>query len=159
WPHAPGRKEEFVDSRENEARADGPAPSSGPKKPTTVLIEIPEWVTAEDEAVAFPALGDEHIEAFRRFGLERAVSEGEVLARRQAPLHAMYVILEGAVQIIDDLGGAHECARLEYGPRGFVAEYNLLTGRASDMAAVAVEPSRLIEIKRDRLRDLMTQEE
>jgi thioredoxin reductase (NADPH) len=124
-----------------------------------VLIEIPEWVTAEDEAVAFPALGDEQIEACRRFGVERAVSEGEVLSRRQVPLQAMYVILEGAVQIIDDLGGPHECARLEYGPRGVVAEYNLLTGRASDMAAVAVETSRLIEIKRDRLRDLMTQEE
>jgi len=124
-----------------------------------VLVEIPEWVTAEDENVAFHALGDEQIEACRGFGVERAVPAGEVLSRRQAPLHAMYVILEGAVQIVDDLGGAHERARLEYGPRGVVGEYNLLTGAASDMAAVAVEPSRLIEIKRDRLRDLMAQEE
>jgi thioredoxin reductase (NADPH) len=148
-----------VDSRDNEARAVGPVPTSGPKKPVTVLIEIPEWVTAEDEAVAFPALGDEQIEACRCFGVERAVPAGEVLSRRQVPLHAMYVILEGAVQIIDDLGGAHESARLEYGPRGVVAEYNLLTGAATDMAAVTVEPSRLIEIKRDRLRDLMAREE
>ena len=148
-----------MNSRENEARAAGPAPASGPNRAVTVLIETPEWVTAEDEAVAFPALGDEHIEACRGFGAERAVPTGEVLARGRVPMHAMYVILEGAVQIVHDLGGAHERALVEYGPRRIVGEYNLLTGHASDMAAVAVEPSRLIEIKRDRLRDLMTQEE
>jgi CRP-like cAMP-binding protein len=147
-----------VDGRDNETRAAGPAPVSGPNRASTVLVDAPEWVTAEDEAVAFPALGDEQIEAFRRFGVERAVPAGQVLCRRQDPRFAMYVILEGRVHIIDDLGGEHERAHLEYGPRGVVGEYNLLTEQASYMSAVAVEPTRLIEMKRDRLRDLMAQE-
>jgi len=148
-----------VNSRDDEARVAGPVSTSGLKEPTTVLVELPEWVTGEDEAVAFPALGDEQIEACSRFGVERAVPAGEVLSGRPLAMHAMYVMLEGGVQVVDDLGGAHECALLEYGPRGVVADYNLLTGQASEMSAVAVGPSRLIEIKRDRLRDLMTQEE
>jgi CRP-like cAMP-binding protein len=147
-----------VDGRDNETRAAGPAPVSGPNRASTVLVDAPEWVTAEDEAVAFPALGDEQIEAFRRFGVERAVPAGQVVCRRQDPRFAMYVILEGRVHIIDDLGGEHERAHLEYGPRGVVGEYNLLTEQASYMSAVAVEPTRLIEMKRDRLRDLMAQE-
>jgi thioredoxin reductase (NADPH) len=148
-----------VHSGDDEARAGGPVPTLLPSKTATVLIEIPDWVTAEDEAVAFPALGDEQIEACRRFGVERVVPAGEILSRRQVRQAAMYVILEGVVQIIDDLGGAHERALLNEGPRGVVGEYNLLTEQASYMAAVAVGPTRLIEVKRDRLRDLMAQEE
>jgi len=124
-----------------------------------VLVDAPEWATAEDVAVAFPALSDEQIEAFRHFGAERTVGAGEVLYRRQDPHFAMYVILGGRVAIIDDYGGAQERALLEYGPGGFVGEYNLLTGQASYMSAVAAEPTRLIEIKRGPLRELMAQEE
>ena len=124
-----------------------------------MLVDAPEWATAEDVAVAFPALSDEQIEAFRRFGAERMVGAGEVLYRRQDPHFAMYVILGGRVAIIDDYGGAQERALLEYGPGGFVGEYNLLTGQASYMSAVAAEPTRLIEIKRGPLRELMAQEE
>jgi thioredoxin reductase (NADPH) len=124
-----------------------------------LLIDVPEWATAEDMAVAFPALSDEQIEASRRFGAERAVPAGEVLYRRHDPHFAMYVILEGRVHIIDDYGGAHERAHLEYGPRGVVGEYNLLTGQAAYMSAVAVAPTRLVEIQPDRLRELMAQEE
>jgi thioredoxin reductase (NADPH) len=72
---------------------------------------------------------------------------------------AMYVILAGRVRIIDDYGGAHERGLVEYGPGGLVGEYNLLTGQAAYMSAVAVAPARLIEIKPDRLRDLMAQEQ
>jgi thioredoxin reductase (NADPH) len=148
-----------VGSHDNEARAAGAAPASHPRRATTVLVNAPEWATAEDVAVAFPPLGAEQIEAFRRFGVERMVAAGEVLYRRQDPHFAMYVILEGRVAIIDDFGGAHERVLVEYGPGGFVGEYNLLTGQASYMSAVAAEPTRLVEIKPGRLRELMAQEE
>jgi len=71
----------------------------------------------------------------------------------------MYVILPGRVAIIDDLGGLQERVLLEYGPRGFLGEYNLLTGQAAYVSAVAVGPARLIEIKPGGLRELMAQEE
>jgi thioredoxin reductase (NADPH) len=67
--------------------------------------------------------------------------------------------LGGRVAIIDDYGGAHERALVEYGPGGFVGEYNLLTGQAAYVSAVAVAPSRLIEIGPGRLRELMAGEE
>ena len=144
----------------NQARAAGAAQVSGPERATTVLVDIPEWVmTAEDVAVAFPTLGDEQIEAFRRFGAERAVAAGEVLRRRQDPHSDMYVILEGRVAIIDDFGGPQERALVEYGPGGVAGEYTLLTGQAAYLSAVAVEPTRLIEIKPGGLRELMAQEE
>ena len=148
-----------MDSDGNEARAAGAAQASGPGRATTVLVALPEWATAEDLAVAYPALGDEQIEAFRRFGVERTVAAGEVLFRRQDPHFAMYVILEGRVAIIDDFGGPHERALVEHGPRGFTAEYTLLTEQASYLSAVAVEPARLIEVKPSWLRELMAQDE
>ena len=148
-----------MDSDGNRARAAGAAQASGPGRATTVLVALPEWATAEDLAVAYPALGDEQIEAFRRFGVERTVAAGEVLFRRQDPHFAMYVILEGRVAIIDDFGGPHERALVEHGPRGFTAEYTLLTEQASYLSAVAVEPARLIEVKPGWLRELMAQEE
>ena len=141
------------------ARAAGAAQVSGPERATTALVDLPGWVTAEDMAVAFPVLGDEQIEVFRRFGADRAVVAGEVLYRRQSPYSALYVILEGRVRIIDDIGGPHERALVEHGPGGWVGEYNLLTGQAAYGSAVAVAPARLIEVQSARLRDLMAQEE
>jgi len=144
----------------NQGRAAGAARVSGPGRATTVLADIPEWVmNAEDVAAAFPTLGDEQIEAFRRFGAERTVAAGEVLRRRQDRHADMYVIVEGRVAIIDDLGGPRERALVEYGPGGIVGEYTLLTGQAAYLSAVAAEPTRLIEIKPDGLRALMAQDE
>jgi thioredoxin reductase (NADPH) len=140
-------------------RAVDAAQGSGPRLSATLLVDAPEWATAEDFAAAFPTLGDEQIETFRRFGAERTAGAGEVLYRQQDPHLALYVILEGRLMIIDDYGGAHERAIVEHGPGGFVGEYNLLTGQASYMSAVACEPARLIEVQPDRLRDLMAQEE
>src|SRR5436305_4904931 len=92
----------------NGARVAGATPVSGPKGAVTLLVDLPEWATAEDIAVAFPTLGDEQIETVRRFGAERTAAAGEVLYRQQDPHSAMYVILEGRITIIDGYGGAHE---------------------------------------------------
>ena len=146
-------------SYDTEAPPVSVAPDSGPERATTVLVDLPEWVTAEDQAVAFPPLGGEQIEVFRRVGTERAAAAGEVLYRRQDPHPALYVILEGRVRIIDDYGGAHERGIVEHGPGGLVGEYNLLTGQAAYLSAVAVAPARLIEIRPGPLRQLMAQEE
>jgi thioredoxin reductase (NADPH) len=143
----------------NEAPAVGAVQGTRPDQSATVLVDLPEWATAEDLAVAWPALGDEQIDAFGRFGEERTVAKGEILYRQEDSDFAMYVVLQGRVQIIDDYGGAQEHPTVEYGPRGFVGEYNLLTGQASYMTAVAVERTRLIKIPRGRLRQLMAQEE
>jgi thioredoxin reductase (NADPH) len=147
-----------VGSGNSEAGEAGAAQVTRPAR-ATVLVDVPDWWTPEDAAVAFPPLGDEQMEAFRRFGLERTVGAGEVLYRRQDPHSAMYVILEGRVAIIDDFGGAQEHAIVEHGPGGFVGEYNLLTGQAAYLSAVAAERTRLIEIRPGRLRELMAQEE
>jgi hypothetical protein len=81
-----------MDSDGNKARAAGAAQASGPGRATTVLVALPEWATAEDLAVAYPALGDEQIEAFRRFGVERTVAAGEVLFRPESTSRASAVI-------------------------------------------------------------------
>jgi thioredoxin reductase (NADPH) len=159
WSGVRERRDESVGGHDDESRAADVAQVSGAEQATRVLVDPPEWATAEDIAAAYPALGAEQIEAFRRFGAERTVPAGEVLYRRHHPHFAMYVILEGRVRIIDDLGGAHERGTVEYGPGGLVGEYNLLTGQAAYLSAVAVAPTRLIEIRPDRLRELMAQEE
>jgi thioredoxin reductase (NADPH) len=71
----------------------------------------------------------------------------------------MYDISEGRIAIIDDFGGPQQRTLAEYGPGGVVGEYTLLTGQAAYLSAVAVEPTRLIEIKPGELRELMAQEE
>jgi len=143
----------------NGARAAAVTPLSGPERAATLLVDLPRWVTAEDIAAAFPRLGGERIEAFRRFGTERAAAAGEALYRRHDPHPALYVILEGRVRIIDDFGGPHERGIVEYGPGVFVGEYNQLTGEAAYLSAVAVAPARLIEVQQGRLQELMAQEE
>jgi thioredoxin reductase (NADPH) len=69
------------------------------------------------------------------------------------------VILKGRVAVIDDFGGAHERVVAEHGPRMFTGGYNLLAGRASLFTGVAVEPTRVVEIRPGRLRELMASEE
>src|SRR3954464_9184469 len=111
----------------NEAPAVGAVQGTRLDQAATVLVDLPEWATAEDVAVAWPALGDEQIDAFGRFGEERPFGTGEILYRQEDSNFAMYVVLQGRVRIIEDYGGAQEHPTVEYGPRGFVGEYNLLT--------------------------------
>ena len=112
-----------------------------------------------EDAVAFPVLSDEQIEALRRFGRERTVDAGEILYRQQDASFALLVILEGRVAVIDDYGGAHERMVVEHGPRMFTGGYNLLAGRASFFTGVAAEPTRLAEIQPGRLQEIMAQDE
>ena len=146
-------------SGRNGARAADPAQASGPERAATPLVDLPGWVTADDLAVAFPVLGGEQIEVFRRFGKEREAAAGEVLYHGQDATSALYVILEGRIRIIYDYGGPHEHDIVEYGPGVFVGEYNLLTGQAAYGSAVTVAPARLIEVQPGRLRELMAGEE
>ena len=71
-----------MDTAGNQVRVAGSVQVHGRGRATMVLVDIPGWATAEDAAVAFPTLGDKQIEAFGRFGVERAVAAGEVLYRR-----------------------------------------------------------------------------
>jgi thioredoxin reductase (NADPH) len=148
-----------VRSFESEPPPAGAAQPSRPRQRGTPEAGARAALTPGEDAVAFPVLSDEQIQAFRRFGTERVAAAGEILYRQQDASFALLVILKGRIAVIDDFGGAHERVVVEHGPRMFTGGYNLLAGRASFFTGVAVEPTLLVEIQPGRLRELMAGEE
>ena len=116
-------------------------------------------VTADDDAVAFPELTNGQIEILRGFSTERWVDAGVVIYRQRAASFGLLVILDGRLAVVDDYGGARERLVVEYGPRRFVGEYNLLSEQAAYFTVVARERTHLLEVQPARLRELMARDE
>jgi len=108
---------------------------------------------------AFPELSNEQINVLRRFGRECTADAGDILFRQEDANFALLVVLDGRIAVVADYGGPHESAVVEHGARRLVGEYSLLAGQAAYFTAVAREPTRLIEIQPDQLRELIANDE
>jgi thioredoxin reductase (NADPH) len=105
----------------------------------------PAWVSLDATALAELA----------PFGEERVVDRGDILFRAGDPSYDFYVILEGKGEVVRmDLDGEANIASYEVG--GFMGELSLLTGQRPYLTARMTEPGRVLRIRRDDFRRVMT---
>jgi thioredoxin reductase (NADPH) len=127
----------------------------------SVPLPVSEARLAEtpDSHGGYPRLSDEQIATLSVHGGRRRAEAGEVLFHEGDERYDFYVVLEGRVAIlqgsdqIDD-----ETLIAVHGPHRFLGELSLLTGQAAFFSAVALEPSELLVIPVERLRQLVTQD-
>ena len=112
-----------------------------------------------DSHGGYPRLSDEQIAALSAHGERRRAEAGEVLFHEGDERYDFYVVLEGRVAILQ--GGDQiddETLIAVHGPHRFLGELSLLTGQAAFFSAVALEPSELLVVPVERLRQLVTQD-
>jgi thioredoxin reductase (NADPH) len=120
---------------------------------TTEVIRSADFPDLADEEL-FPRLSDAKLAWLGKRGRRRTFQPGEVLyehAVRDAPLFA---IEHGLVEIVDRKPGK-DVHIAQVDSRTFVGDIAAFTGEPTVSAAVAVEPTDVIEFDRESLREIM----
>ncbi len=104
-----------------------------------------------------PALREDQIEILRRYGQTRKTEAGEVLFRAGDTSNDFIVILEGAVEMVDDFAGEARTIGTFLAGR-FLGELNMLTGQSMYLTAVVREGGEMLAIPRERLKEVVTEE-
>jgi thioredoxin reductase (NADPH) len=131
-------------SRNEQCGANGPA--------TLALDE-----TADLQG-AFPRLSSEQLQVLSGLGTQHRTEVNDVLYREGDASCDFFVILSGKVAIVEDLEGPHERVVSVHGPRRFLGEISLLTGRAVFFSAVVCEPGAVLCVPIDRLREIVAED-
>jgi thioredoxin reductase (NADPH) len=104
---------------------------------------------------AFPRLSDEQIAALEQVGARRRVSRGDVLYREGTGNYDFFVILRGAVAVVQESSAGRETIGLHRAGR-FLGELGLITGEAVFVTAVVNEPGEVLVVPQARLREIVT---
>jgi thioredoxin reductase (NADPH) len=107
---------------------------------------------SSDRDLAFPRLSQPQIDALRRWGKVRPVARGDVLFKEGDRGFCFYVILEGAIEIIEQSRGTpHQVTVHE--PGEFAGDVDTLSGRAALVTARATAAGEVLELTADALRE------
>jgi thioredoxin reductase (NADPH) len=106
---------------------------------------------------AFPRLTEPQIQALEAQGSRQPTEAGEVLYRSGDPTCDFFVILEGAVALIEEPGGEDAPIAI-HGPGRFLGELGLLTGQAVFLTAVVRRPGEVLVVPVERLREVVGQD-
>src|SRR5260221_9081712 len=98
--------------------------------------------------IAFPRLSRAQIDALRRWGHVRSIAPGDVLFQEGDRGFSFYVVLEGAVEIVEQSRGTpHEVTVHE--PGEFTGDVDTLSGRASLVTGRATARGEVLVVPRD----------
>jgi thioredoxin reductase (NADPH) len=101
--------------------------------------------------IAFPRLSQKQIEALRRWGQLRSLAAGEVLFKEGDRGFSFFVVLEGAVEIVEQSRGTpHQVTVHE--PGEFTGDVDMLSGRSALVTARATAPGQVVELTAAALR-------
>jgi thioredoxin reductase (NADPH) len=114
-------------------------------------------VETPDVRGAFPRLSDAQVELLARYGERRRTQANEILFHEGDPAYDFFVVLEGLVAAVEDLGVEERVIGV-HGPRRFLGELNLLTGQPAFYTAVVVEPGEVLVVPAERLRQLVVED-
>jgi thioredoxin reductase (NADPH) len=109
-----------------------------------------------DSDGAFPRLGEEVLGVLAAAGERRAMVAGEILFRAGDPASDFFVVLDGAVAVVDGYGLPTERVIGVHGEKRFVGELNLVTGQPAYLTAVVQQPGEAIALSREQLRDVVS---
>ena len=104
-----------------------------------------------------PKLREDQIEVLRRYGKARKTESGEVLFRAGGGAGDFIVVLEGEVEVVDDLAGEARTIGIMR-PGRFVGDLNMITGQPMYLSAVVREGGEVLAISRERLKEVVTEE-
>ncbi|WP_413755862.1 FAD-dependent oxidoreductase [Streptomyces sp. MMBL 11-3] len=107
---------------------------------------------------AYPRLTEEQTARLAEHGQRRSVAPGDVLIREGERCETFFVILSGAVAVVEDHGTPDEHVLRVHGPGRFIGELGLLHGQVAFYTAVAREPGEVLVVPLDRLRHLVSQD-
>src|SRR4051812_1150097 len=101
--------------------------------------------------VAFPRLSRSQIDALRRWGRVRPIAPGELLFKEGDRGFSFYVVLEGAVEIVEQSRGTPHQVTVHQ-PGEFTGDVDTLSGRAALVTARATARGEVLELTAAALR-------
>jgi thioredoxin reductase (NADPH) len=105
-----------------------------------------------DKDIAFPTLSRAQVAALADRGRRRAVRAGEVLFAEGDRGFCFYVVLAGAVEILESSHGRPQRVAVHQ-PMEFTGDVDMLTGRAALVSARAAADGELLELSAAALRE------
>jgi thioredoxin reductase (NADPH) len=106
---------------------------------------------ASEHEAAFPRLSQAQIDALRPWGHVRPITLGDVLFQEGDRGFSFYVVLEGAVEIVEQSRGTlHQVTVHE--PGEFTGDVDTLTGRSALVTARSTGPGEVLELTAGALR-------
>jgi thioredoxin reductase (NADPH) len=106
---------------------------------------------ATDHDIAFPRLTPRQIDALRTRGHTRRVNEGDVLFREGDRDYHFFVVLSGAVEIVEHSGGEPHTVTV-HEPGEFTGDVDMLTGRAALVTGRVQRPGEVLQLEPRDLR-------
>jgi thioredoxin reductase (NADPH) len=121
----------------------------------TIVDPTDPWLRTTQ---TFPALPDEMLERISAYGEEETVSEDTHVFTRGDRLVDFFLVLDGELQIFADhpLNGRELLVSYHRGQ--FTGEQNIFTDRSSLLSGLCLAGSRIVRVKHDRFRALITGE-
>jgi thioredoxin reductase (NADPH) len=110
------------------------------------------------ERQTFPRFTDEQIARIRPYGVEERLPDGTVLFRRNDRSVDFFVIVEGAVEIVDRDGDGREVVFTVHGPHQFTGELDLFNDRKILVDGRTRGETRVIRLGRQDFRRLLSGE-
>src|ERR671916_636942 len=112
---------------------------------------------AEIRSTRAPMLRKDQIEVLSSYGRTRKTEVGEVLFRAGDTSNDFIVVLQGEVEVIDDFAGDARTIGVFRAGR-FPGELNMLTEQAMYLTAVVRHGGEVLEITREKLKEVVTEE-
>ena len=111
---------------------------------------------ASDREIAFPRLSGPELAALRVFGAERATTAGEVLFREGDRGFDFFVLLAGAVEIVEHSGLAPRTVTVHEAGE-FTGDVDMISGRAALVEARVRDAGRVLVVPAAELRRLIAE--
>ncbi|MEY9931761.1 thioredoxin reductase (NADPH) [Catenulispora sp. GP43] len=111
----------------------------------------PPWIPAT------PLSGDQ-LRRLSAVGSETIAAAGEVLFAAGDPSYDLFVVLEGAADVVERSGRAGERLVASYGPAEFLGEVGMLTGQRARFDGVMRQAGRLLRVPVSRVLEVMAQD-
>jgi thioredoxin reductase (NADPH) len=111
---------------------------------------------ASDLEIAFPKLTEKETRALEEFGHERDTVQGEILFAEGDRDFCFFVILDGAVEIIERSRGKENRVVI-HGKGEFTGDVDMLSGRAALVSARVTTPGRVLALSAGALRKVVSE--
>lgn len=113
-----------------------------------------EGFGADLETMRRVPLADEHVQALRSIGHERAYAAGETVAKVGDVMDRFIYVLEGEIEVVDPFSG-ERLLPSTLGPTQFMGEVSFLNGGRYTLSMRAAAPTSTLEASRLDMLDLM----
>ena len=101
-------------------------------------------------------LAEEHVNAMRATGVERTYSKGTVIVRQGDPMDRFTYVEDGEIEVVDAYTGERALPSA-IGPGQYMGEITFLSGGIWTLPMRAAQDTRVIEVERTAMLNLMSQ--